>query len=60
MSSQQDTKQFYEGLTSGQTKELKGGITNLFLDNLERYRAGQPLQNVVNKQAGYYSSRSIG
>ena len=53
MSSQQDTKQFYEGLTSGQTKELKGRITNLFLDNLECYRAGQPLQNVVNKQAGY-------
>ncbi|WP_375503974.1 D-2-hydroxyacid dehydrogenase [uncultured Nostoc sp.] len=39
--------------TSAISPELKGRIANLFLDNLERYRAGQPLHNVVNKQAGY-------
>lgn len=39
--------------TSAISPALKGRIANLFLDNLERYRAGQPLQNVVNKQAGY-------
>lgn len=26
---------------------------NLFLDNLHRYRTGQPLQNVVDRHAGY-------
>jgi phosphoglycerate dehydrogenase-like enzyme len=25
----------------------------IFLDNLRRYRAGEPLRNVVDKQAGY-------
>lgn len=39
--------------TSAISPALKGRIANLFLDNLERYRTGQPLQNVVNKQAGY-------
>jgi phosphoglycerate dehydrogenase-like enzyme len=28
-------------------------ILNLFLDNLDRYRSGQPLRNVVDKTAGY-------
>jgi phosphoglycerate dehydrogenase-like enzyme len=28
-------------------------IVDLFLDNLARYRQGQPLKNVVDKQAGY-------
>ncbi|MEH1963304.1 MAG: D-2-hydroxyacid dehydrogenase [Nostoc sp.] len=39
--------------TSAISPALKGRIAALFLDNLERYRAGQPLRNVVNKQAGY-------
>ncbi|MDZ8084380.1 MAG: D-2-hydroxyacid dehydrogenase [Nostoc sp. DedQUE12b] len=39
--------------TSAISPALKGRIAALFLHNLERYRAGQPLQNVVNKQAGY-------
>jgi phosphoglycerate dehydrogenase-like enzyme len=26
---------------------------NIFLDNLQRYRNGQPLRNVVDKQLGY-------
>ncbi len=25
----------------------------IFLDNLRRYRAGQPLQNIVDKNLGY-------
>jgi phosphoglycerate dehydrogenase-like enzyme len=32
---------------------LKQRITELFLDNLQRYQAGLPLRNVVDKQAGY-------
>jgi phosphoglycerate dehydrogenase-like enzyme len=28
-------------------------VTRLFADNLRRFAAGQPLQNVVNKDAGY-------
>ncbi|MDZ8053841.1 MAG: D-2-hydroxyacid dehydrogenase [Aulosira sp. ZfuVER01] len=39
--------------TSAISPALKGRIANLFLDNLERYRIGKPLRNVVNKQAGY-------
>lgn len=39
--------------TSAISPALKERITALFLDNLERYRIGQPLRNVVNKQAGY-------
>jgi phosphoglycerate dehydrogenase-like enzyme len=39
--------------TSAISPTLKERITALFLDNLERYRVGQPLRNVVNKQAGY-------
>ena len=39
--------------TSAISPALKERIAALFLDNLERYRAGQPLRNVVNKQAGY-------
>ncbi|MHC5933418.1 D-2-hydroxyacid dehydrogenase [Nostoc sp.] len=39
--------------TSAISPALKGRIAALFLDNLERYGAGQPLRNVVNKQAGY-------
>ena len=39
--------------TSAISPALKERIVALFLDNLERYRVGQPLINVVNKQAGY-------
>lgn len=39
--------------TSAISPALKGRIAALFLDNLQRYRVGQPLRNVVNKQAGY-------
>jgi phosphoglycerate dehydrogenase-like enzyme len=28
-------------------------LSELFLDNWTRYRAGQPLRNLVDKQAGY-------
>ncbi len=39
--------------TSAISPALKGRITNLFLDNLERYRGNKPLRNVVNKEADY-------
>lgn len=39
--------------TSAISPALKGRIKDLFLDNLERYRGNKPLQNVVNKEAGY-------
>ncbi|MHC5769992.1 MAG: D-2-hydroxyacid dehydrogenase [Nostoc sp.] len=39
--------------TSAITPALKGRITDLFLDNLERYQGNKPLRNVVNKEAGY-------
>ncbi|MEH2306903.1 D-2-hydroxyacid dehydrogenase [Nostoc sp.] len=39
--------------TSAISPALKGRITDLFLDNLERYRGNKPLRNVVNKEAGY-------
>ena len=28
-------------------------LVGIFLDNFRRYCAGEPLQNVVNKRAGY-------
>ncbi len=39
--------------TSAISPALKGRIAELFLDNLQRYKIGQPLRNVVDKQAGY-------
>ncbi|BAY08979.1 D-2-hydroxyacid dehydrogenase [Calothrix sp. NIES-2098] len=39
--------------TSAISPALKERIAALFLDNLQRFRNGQPLRNVVNKQAGY-------
>jgi phosphoglycerate dehydrogenase-like enzyme len=39
--------------TSAISPALKERIATLFLDNLERYRTGQSLRNVVDKQAGY-------
>ncbi len=32
---------------------LRERIAQLFIDNLKRYQTGQPLRNVVDKQAGY-------
>jgi len=39
----------YAGLTPAYDQRALA----IFLDNLQRYRAGQPLQNVVDKAAGY-------
>lgn len=38
---------------SALSPRLRERITQLFIDNLKRYQTGQPLQNVVDKQAGY-------
>ncbi|MFN6571898.1 D-2-hydroxyacid dehydrogenase [Dendronalium sp. ChiSLP03b] len=38
---------------SALSPSLKERITELFIDNLRRYQAGQPLRNIVDKQAGY-------
>ncbi|WP_341529267.1 D-2-hydroxyacid dehydrogenase [Nostoc sp. UHCC 0302] len=38
---------------SALSPRLRERITELFLDNLRRYQAGQPLRNVVDKQVGY-------
>lgn len=38
---------------SAATSQTIQRIVDLFLDNLTRYRQGQPLKNVVDKQAGY-------
>jgi hypothetical protein len=32
-------------------------LVDLFLDNLTRYRAGEPLRNVVDKSLGYVSGK---
>ncbi|HVC35599.1 MAG TPA: D-2-hydroxyacid dehydrogenase [Chloroflexota bacterium] len=40
----------HNGATTRQTRQR--GI-DIFVDNLKRYVAGQPLRNVVDKQAGY-------
>lgn len=39
--------------TSAISPALKGRIAGLFLDNLQRYQAGLPLRNVVDKQTWY-------
>jgi hypothetical protein len=31
-------------------------LVELFVDNLDRYRAGQPLRNVVDKTTGYVTT----
>jgi phosphoglycerate dehydrogenase-like enzyme len=36
--------------------EFRQALVQLFVDNLRRYRAGEPLRNVVDKQAGYVRS----
>ncbi len=38
---------------SALSPRLKERIAQLFIDNLNRYQTGQPLRNVVDKQAGY-------
>lgn len=38
---------------SAATSQTIQRIVDLFLDNLARYRQGQPLKNIVDKQAGY-------
>jgi phosphoglycerate dehydrogenase-like enzyme len=37
----------------GDTTGWMRWFTGAFLDNLERYRAGRPLRNVVDKRLGY-------
>ncbi len=39
--------------TSAHSSKLNQRSVKLFLDNLTRYQNGQPLRNVVDKQAGY-------
>jgi phosphoglycerate dehydrogenase-like enzyme len=38
---------------SGRTPHYTERAMEIFLDNLERYQAGEPLRNVVDKQLGY-------
>ncbi|MCC5609837.1 D-2-hydroxyacid dehydrogenase [Nostoc sp. CHAB 5834] len=38
---------------SALSPRLRERIAQLFIDNLKRYQIGQPLRNVVDKQAGY-------
>ncbi|MBU7583804.1 MAG: D-2-hydroxyacid dehydrogenase [Nostoc sp. TH1S01] len=38
---------------SGHSPKVKQRSVELFLDNFNRYQTGQPLRNVVDKQAGY-------
>jgi len=39
--------------TADRTKDLREVAVHFFVDNFERFSKGQPLQNVVNKHAGY-------
>ena len=38
---------------SGRRRGLAGQLVEVFLDNLQRWCAGQPLRNVVDKAVGY-------
>jgi phosphoglycerate dehydrogenase-like enzyme len=38
---------------SGRTPHYTERAMEIFLDNLERYRTGEPLRNVVDKRLGY-------
>lgn len=41
---------------SGDYAEFQADMVQLFLDNLRRYRAGEPLRNVVDKGLGFVAS----
>jgi phosphoglycerate dehydrogenase-like enzyme len=41
---------------SGDFLECRQALIELFVDNLERYRAGAPLRNIVDKTLGYVRS----
>ncbi|MCE0766161.1 D-2-hydroxyacid dehydrogenase [Pseudonocardia kujensis] len=43
---------------SGDVVGWRGMLVDQFLDNLARYRAGEPLQNVVDKSLGYVKGSS--
>jgi hypothetical protein len=43
---------------SGDVVGWRETLVELFADNLARYRAGEPLRNVVDKALGYVSSGS--
>jgi phosphoglycerate dehydrogenase-like enzyme len=38
---------------AGATSRYEEKAMAIFLDNLRRYRAGEPLRNVINKKVGY-------
>ena len=38
---------------SGDTVGWRDALARLFLDNLDRWRRGAPLRNIVDKQRGY-------
>jgi len=44
---------------SGDAVGWRESLVGLFTDNLARYRAGQPLRNVVDKTHGYVNSGSL-
>ncbi len=39
--------------TSWSSAHTRTRTVDLFLDNLHRYRTGQPLRNIVDRHAGY-------
>jgi hypothetical protein len=41
---------------SGDTEDYLDDLGLLFLENLRLYRAGEPLQNVVDKKLGFVSA----
>jgi phosphoglycerate dehydrogenase-like enzyme len=41
---------------SGDVIGWRHALVDVFVDNLARYRAGEPLRNVVDKSLGYVSS----
>jgi phosphoglycerate dehydrogenase-like enzyme len=43
---------------SGDVVGWREALVELFVDNLARYRAGEPLRNVVDKTRGYVSTGS--
>jgi phosphoglycerate dehydrogenase-like enzyme len=42
---------------SGDSRGWDTALTSLFLDQLKRYLAGQPLRNVVDKRLGFVRSK---